>query len=216
MPKLFFDSMDDFTHTTGERVGSVNGSVVAGVGNRLLSAWVDKPLARPDIDDPTSEESYERYKEYNVETNLRANTRRMWAGLIDRLSGHMLTGAAAGISVVLLGKGTGAAAAASGGWAAAAIFAVALAVSLVSFFFLHQTATKDVTAKTMDVNDYQLKRSAALVAQEIKKTFAEEGLKVQTVDEKSATTNTSPPNAAQIQDILYQGTQIHGISRQIH
>lgn len=156
----FIGTLSSYTQGATSAIRNTTGSVVAGVGSFVP---VRAEIKRPDIIDPTSQEAFEAFKSYNVETNAVANTRRMWAGLIDRVLGYVMFGAAAGAGI--------AGASALGPVGAAAVFVGALAVSVGAFFFLKQSADNEVTAKSMDVSDFHIRRQAALIGQEIAKEF---------------------------------------------
>lgn len=208
--------MGQLTEETGQRVNEVTGSAVSGVGYRLLSSLYNQPQSRPSVADMTSEEAFEQFKEYNVNTNLNAATNRMWAGLIDKISTSILTGVTTGLVFAAVGGAGGPITAALGG---AAIFVAALTATLVSFAFLHQTATKDVTAKHMDVQDYHIRRGAALVAKELQKSLSHEGLEARIAEKPAAHGVAGAPDApdpSRIRTVQYEGQQMESPSKQIH
>jgi hypothetical protein len=139
-------------------------SVTAGVGSVFQGK---EEVMRPDLVDHTSQEAFEKFKEFNTNTNLRAGQRRMWGGLIDRMSGMVMNAAAVGIGVTAV--------ASSGIPIASAVFLCALAATVTSFFYFQQVSTKEQSDKHMDVSDYSIKREAALIAKEIKQALAEDG-----------------------------------------
>ncbi len=210
--------MGELTEETGQRVNDVTGSATAGIGYRLLSSLHNQPMNRPSVADMTSEEAFEQFKEYNVNTNLNAATSRMWAGLIDKISSSILTGVTTGLVFAAVGADGGISAVLGG----TGIFVAALTATLVSFAFLHQTATKEMTSKYMDVQDYHIRRGASLVAKELQKSLTEEGL-VARIGDKPVTPVTpakadipNAPDPTQIGNIQYEGQQMHAPSKQIH
>lgn len=146
-------------------VGAVKetyGSVVAGVGN-VIPNTVE--VTRPKVNDIASDEAFEEYKRYNAQTALKADERRMWTGMVDRFTSLIMFGAAAGLGV---------SAYAGGAFGAVGILLAAAAVSVVSYYVLQHPAIQSQNNKTMDVNDYQIKREAALIAREIKAEFSKD------------------------------------------
>ena len=167
MATSLFDTLNAYTNATGQVVTRTTGSVVAGVGDAVsrVTPSLNKEIVRPEVADPTSEEAFQKFKEYNVETNLRVSERKMWAGTVEKILGYIMMGASAGLGFAVLG---------SSPVIAAVAFSGAIALTVGVFFAMHQTANKEFTAKNMDVSDYQVKRQAGLIAQEIKKVLTEE------------------------------------------
>lgn len=146
-------------------------SVIAGVGNILPQ---QEELARPDLTDHTSDESLEKFKEYNTKTQLRANERRMWGYTIDGLARSILTGLTIAVGTTLMALSP-VGPVATGFLAMAAVTGISLGV----FYSLQQSATREQTDKGMDVSDFGNKRNAALIAQEIGKMLNERESKTQ-------------------------------------
>ncbi len=149
-----------------EKVGFVHGLVDGlqrNVGNVLsgnMSIIRDEGSGRPEVEDLASDAAFEKYKEYSVKTNLRANERRMWAGLVDKVAGQIMFAAAMGIGVSAL--------AGAGLIVNIPIFLTAVAVMAATFFIAHQSASREESGKSMDINDYTIKRQARILAKEIK------------------------------------------------
>lgn len=137
-------------------------SFVAGVGDLMPK---QAEVARPEISDLKSQEAFERYKEYNTNTNLRVSEKRMWASMAERIAASVLTGASivlGGIVVAALGGGV---------FAGVVALTALIGVSLGVFYTMHQPATREQSDKGMDVSDYNIRRSAALIAQEVQKAI---------------------------------------------
>ncbi|MCI5049007.1 MAG: hypothetical protein MRY32_01560 [Rickettsiales bacterium] len=134
-------------------------SFMSGFG-RAVDHVAPSRMDRPMADDPTSDQAFEDFKSYNTNTNLRANQRKFWAGLVDKISMNVMFGAAAAIGTAGLTS--------AAGLAALPIFLSAVVVSAVTFFAMHQSATREHSDKQMDVSDFHVRREAALIAREIK------------------------------------------------
>lgn len=199
MQAAFFDSVGSLTSATGQRVSRTVGSAVAGVGNVFPGFISESPLARPDIKDPATDEAYEEFKRYSVESNVRAGERRVWHDTIDKVISIVLFGASAGIATVLAGGApvvTG------------LIFFAALATSVAASYYLNLTATRDLTGQTMDVKDFQLRREASFVAKALKQALDKEGLEADIVEkepEKALPGGKTAP--AKVSNVMHEGIQ---------
>jgi|GEM_PF-6317254 len=159
------------------------GSVVAGVGSVMPATKIE--VARPTIADPASDRAFEEYKRYSAQTSTNADERRMWSGMIDRLMGLVMFGAAAGLGV--------SAAASAGGWMVALPMLLgAAAISVASYYFFQRPAVQAQSNKSMDVSDFQIKRQAALIAKEIKTEFTKD-VPPQLEDTKQTAAGTEEP-----------------------
>lgn len=158
------------------------GSVVAGVGNVVPGAKID--VARPRVVDPSSDQAFEEYKRYSAQTSTSADERRMWSGMVDRLMGLVMFGAAAGLGVH---------AAAGAGWTIALPMLLgAIGISVVSYYFFQRPAVQAQSNKSMDVSDFQIKRQAALIAKEIRAEFNKDQAP-QVEEAKSSVAETDAP-----------------------
>tara|TARA_B100000029_G_scaffold377797_1_gene372514 strand:- start:690 stop:1334 length:645 start_codon:yes stop_codon:yes gene_type:complete len=127
----------------------------------------------PAIQDATSQEAFEAYKDFNVETNLRANRWRLYASLIDRFANLSFgaIGVAVGTMVGLAINGGGVASLAGlFTVSTAAVVGGALAVGVgltLASFALTQFISRDLTSKGAHVQDYAIRRGAKFNAKEI-------------------------------------------------
>lgn len=206
MKPAIFDTVGDLTARTGQQVYRTVGSTVAGVSS-VLPGYYDSPLTRPDVKDPGSEAAYEVFKEYNIESNVRAGERKMWFDIVDKIVTVILFGASAGLGTALAGWMAGTTIGAPLGLTA--IFVGALAVTVGAYYMLNRAATRDLTGQTMDVKDFQLRREASFVAKALKQALDKEGLeadinKKQPVD--VAKIEEKPP-VQQLSSIVLDGKQ---------
>jgi hypothetical protein len=155
----------------GLAIRNTYSSLVAGVGSAVTS---QPELAKPKLADLTSDEAFEKFQAYNTNTNLRVNERRMWGQTAEKVAGYLLTGAALAIGQAALTSLTAASVPlwVSGGLAIGAMVGVTVGV----FHIFQQPATKEQSDKFMDVSDYNIKRQAGVLAQEIKKALTEDGV----------------------------------------
>lgn len=170
MEKLY-DTGRRLPEEGNNRILSVFSSLVGGTGVMEQGTQID---TRPSVADHTSNEAFEEYKKYNTQTNLRANERRMWGMTIEGIARSILTGITIAVGSTLLSMISGAGA---GVTVAAGLGAIGVmtAISVGVFYGFQQSATREQSDKGMDVSDYHAKRSAGLIAQEIKKALQEEG-----------------------------------------
>lgn len=155
-------------------VGAVKDSlysVVAGVGSFLPSKLT---YVRPELNDPASNEAFDRYKMYSLQVERDSRIANYNAGYFDKVSTSLLIGAFAGVGVGITGalaKLTMFGAAIGTGWGAVigAGIMVALAVGVGYFGLMaRQGGGLALASKEMDVKDFQIRRQAALIAKEIK------------------------------------------------
>ncbi len=169
----FLGTLSNYTGGAVSSIRNTTGSVVAGVGSYVPN-FSRAELKRPDIIDPTSQESFDAFKRYNVATNAAASDSRMWANTIDKVLGYIMFGAVAAFSGAMALNPFSYAALAF----PAAIFIGALTLSVGASVYFRRSADTEITAKSMDVNDFHSQREAALigkeVAKEVKKIISEE------------------------------------------
>ena len=72
----------------------------AGVGS-FIPVSQETRYERPSVDDPASQEAFDKYKQYSIKVEKDANKRRYYSGYFDRVSGSLLIGAFAGVGVAL-------------------------------------------------------------------------------------------------------------------
>lgn len=163
----------------GLALRNVYGSVIAGVGEMIPK---QQEVLRPELKDYRDEEAFRKYKEFNTNTNLRVNEKVMWGNTLEKVAGYILSGMALAIGAMLLegAKATGASwgltTAMSSTLAGVLGVGALVAVSLGVFYTFSQVASREQSDKFMDVDDFRMKRSAGLIAQEIKKALTEDGV----------------------------------------
>lgn len=156
--------------TVGTVTASV-GTVTSSVGDMLSGKMpYDTPTQAPKFNDVTTQEAFEKVKDYSVKTNLRVERIGLVSQLFNQFAGLFWSaiGTATGVIVGLALNNGALAIPAMTAPIVGTMLAGALTLTLAGFA-ARQFMVRQQTEKGMDISDYHLRREAKLIGQEVER-----------------------------------------------